>query len=58
MIIVDASVIIALLDSGDVHHERAVSLLQFHAGDGFLMHPSPSPKYSSERRGEGTAPND
>jgi len=38
MIAVDASAVIALLDSGDAHHARAVSLFQAHAGDGFLIH--------------------
>jgi predicted nucleic acid-binding protein len=39
VIAIDASVVIALLDSGDAHHSRAVSLMQSHAGDGFLIHP-------------------
>jgi predicted nucleic acid-binding protein len=39
VIAIDASVVIALLDSGDAHHSRAVSLMHSHAGDGFLIHP-------------------
>ena len=38
MIAIDASVVIALLDSGDAYHARAVSLMNSHAGDGFLIH--------------------
>lgn len=38
MIAVDASVIIALLDDGDVHHARAVSVMNENAGGGFLVH--------------------
>ncbi len=38
MIALDASVVIALLDSSDVHHSRAVSLMGSHASDGFLVH--------------------
>jgi predicted nucleic acid-binding protein len=38
VIAVDASVIIALLDAGDVHHSRAVSLMNENADSGFLVH--------------------
>ena len=39
MIVVDASVVIALLDRGDAHHENARALAEAHAADGFLIHP-------------------
>ena len=38
MIVLDASVIIAMLRPADAHHERARSILDQHAADGFLAH--------------------
>lgn len=38
MIILDASVVIALLDANDAHHARAVELFHDRAPDGFSMH--------------------
>lgn len=35
MIVLDANVLIGLLDANDVHHRRAVELLDEHAADGF-----------------------
>ena len=39
MIVVDASVVIALLDQDDAHHANARSLAETHVSDGFLIHP-------------------
>ena len=39
MIVVDASVLIALLDAGDAHHANARSIAAAHASEGFLIHP-------------------
>ena len=38
MIVLDASVVIALLDPNDRHHLRATDLLAEHAAEGFQMH--------------------
>ncbi len=38
MIVLDASVVIALLDPNDRHHLRAADLLAEHAVEGFRMH--------------------
>lgn len=38
MIVLDASVAIALLSATDAHHDRAVSLVTEHADGGFEMH--------------------
>ena len=38
MIALDASVVIAILDHADRHHDRAEGLLARHAASGFLMH--------------------
>ena len=38
MIVLDASVVIALLDSGDANHDVAVALLADHFDGGFTMH--------------------
>ena len=38
MIVLDASVVIALLDPNDRHHLRATDLLAEHAAAGFRMH--------------------
>lgn len=35
MIVLDANVLIALLDASDAHHARAVALLDTHAADGY-----------------------
>ncbi|WP_168220115.1 MULTISPECIES: type II toxin-antitoxin system VapC family toxin [unclassified Salinibacterium] len=39
MIALDASVVIALLDAGDPHHDRAADLFREHAATGFILHP-------------------
>jgi predicted nucleic acid-binding protein len=38
VIVLDASVVIAFLNGGDAHHERAVGLFTDNAADGFGMH--------------------
>jgi len=38
MIVLDASVVIALLAPGDSNHDIAFSLLADHSGGGFVMH--------------------
>lgn len=38
MIVLDANVVIALLDPNDRHHPRATDLLAEHATEGFRMH--------------------
>ncbi len=38
MIVLDASVVIALLDPHDRHHPRAADLLAEHPAEGFRMH--------------------
>lgn len=38
MIVLDASVVIAFLDSTDPHHAEASGLLETHAAEGFWIH--------------------
>lgn len=38
MIVVDASVVIAFLDPGDPHHDRASALFEAHIAGGFRLH--------------------
>lgn len=38
MIVLDASIVIAYLDSNDRHHKRATELLEQHAASRFRMH--------------------
>lgn len=38
VIVLDASVVIAFLDSSDSSHERAAEFMEQHAASGFLMH--------------------
>jgi predicted nucleic acid-binding protein len=39
VIVLDASAVIAVFFSSDVHHDQATALLQEHASRGFTVHP-------------------